>query len=188
MNTQQNVDKQIHDKQKKRNFIRHLYTVQRWAFRVFICFVILIFLTLLIGLIGFKTSWGALLLSGSIPWKWIIVGTLLLGFVFIYTDTFVQSKEERWFRHYGRQITATVTSFDEVNRRAWLRWFPSDMQEYRLTSAWTHTENGQVYSYSRRVRDRNLPNLGTQIPIIIDYDDPTYYLEEDFKRANRSSL
>lgn len=178
---QKNIHEHMHGKQRTRSLIYVLYTIQQWAFRLFWCGVGMLFLILLIGLIAIKTSWGALLLSDAVPWPWIFSGALVLGFLFIFSDTFIQSQEERWFRRYGTQIMATVTDFEEVRTAKWRRWFSLDNCEYRLRLEWTYSE--KVYTYSRRARDMQLPTRSAQVPVIIDLDDPTYFLQEDFKRS-----
>ncbi|WP_338248702.1 hypothetical protein [Dictyobacter halimunensis] len=181
---QQNIDdQQFYDKQRARTTIRREYRLQRWAFRLYLAIVALLLLCIVIGAIGIKTSWGAFIVDGSVPWKWILPCALVLGFAFIFTDTFIQNQEEGWFRRYGTQIMATVVAFEEVRIWRWPRRFFSGGSEYRLQLEWTSPQNGKIYTFSRRVRDSKLPVSGSQIPVIIDAADPTDYLQEDFKRS-----
>lgn len=181
---QQNIDEQqFYGKRRKRTTIRRAYLLQRWAFRLYLGIVALLLVCILVGVIGIKTSWGAFIIDGSVPWKWILPCALVLGFSFIFTDTFIQNQEEAWFRTYGTQIMATVVAFDEVHIWRWTRRFFSSGNEYRLKLEWTSPQTGKIYTFSRRVRDSKLPTSGSQIPVIIDAADPTYYLQEDFKRS-----
>lgn len=180
---QQDINKRLSPKEKEHTSIRMLYTMQRWAFRLYVGIVIVIFLVIAVSFIANQTAWGAFLLSSVFPWKWILPCVLLLGFLFIFTDTLLQSREEAWFRYYGIQVIATVTAFDEVSSFRWARRFFSDWTEYRLKLEWTSPDTGQIYHFSRRVRDRKLPVQGAQIPVVLDPADPTYYLQEDFKRS-----
>jgi uncharacterized membrane protein (DUF485 family) len=179
---QKNIHEDMQDKQRSRSLIYMLYKIQHWAFMLCVCGVGMLFMILLICLIAIKTSWGAMLLSDAVPWPWIFAGALVLGFLFIFTDTFIQSREEHWFRRYGTQIMATVTDFEEVRTSQWRRWFSLNDSEYRLKLEWTNPQNEMVHSYLRRVRDMQLPTRGAQVPVIIDFDDPAYFLQEDFKR------
>ncbi|GCE22839.1 hypothetical protein [Dictyobacter kobayashii] len=180
---QQNIDEQqYYDKQKKRLSISRAYMLQRWVFRLYICIVLLLLFILVVGALASKTAWGAFIVSSAMPWQLILPGALVVGFLFIFTDTFIQSREEEWFRYYGSQIIATVVAFDEVYIWRWARRFFS-VNEYRLKLEWTSPQSGQVYHFSRRVRDSKLPTQGAQIPVLIDPADPTYYLQEDFKRS-----
>lgn len=179
---QTNVQESIPGKRRTRSLLHFLYTLQRWAFRLLVCGVVLLFVLLLIGLITSKTFWGAWLLSFAIPWPWLFAGALVLGFLFIFTDTLLQSQEERWFRRYGTQIMATVTSVQEVHTMKWRRWLFLAMTEYLLQVTWTHPQTEKVYVYECRVRNMLLPPQGSQIPIVVDFADPAYYLHEDYKR------
>jgi hypothetical protein len=180
---QKHEPEHVQSKQRIRSLISVLYALQHWSFRLFWCGVAILLLILLSALIAIKTSWGALLLSDAVPWPLIFSGALVLGFLFIFSDTFIQSQEERWFRRYGTQIMATVTDFEEVRTAKWRRWFSFDNCEYRLKLEWTYPQSERIYTFSRRVRDMQLPTRGAQIPVIIDFDDPTYFLQEDFKRS-----
>jgi hypothetical protein len=180
---QTNRQEQRPGKRKARLLVHVFYTVQLWAFRLFICVILLLFIILLLGLITLKTVWGAWLLSFAVPWQWIFSGVLVLGFLFLFTDTFIQSLEERWFRRYGTQIMATVTDIEEIHATKWRRWFFLGTDECRLKLAWTHPQTEKVYAYERRVRNMRPPMRGTQIPVTIDFDDPAYFLREDFKRS-----
>jgi uncharacterized membrane protein (DUF485 family) len=179
---QTNVHKQLHDKRKARSLIHFFYTLQHWAFQALLSIIALLFVVILIGLITLKTFWGAWLLSSVVPWSWIFSAALLLGFLFIFTDTFIQAQEERWFRRYGTRIMATVTAIEEVHPMKWRRRFFLNTSECRLKLAWTHPQSEKVYVYERRVRAMTPPMRGTQIPVIIDFDDPAYFFPEDFKR------
>ena len=180
---QQNIHDHYGSKEKEHAIVRMMYTIQRWAFRLYVGIVIVIFLVIFVSFLANQTPWGAFLLSDVFPWKWILPCVLGLGFLFIFTDTLIQSREEAWFRHYGIQVIATVTAFDEVSSFRWARRFFSDWTEYQLKLEWTSPETGQIYHFSRRVRDCKLPVLGAQIPVVLDAADPSYYLQEDFKRS-----
>ncbi|WP_126630755.1 hypothetical protein [Dictyobacter alpinus] len=182
---QQNLDEQIHHKQRERTIIKTMYAVQRGAFYLYIGLVLLLFLTIFLGFLARQTPWGAFLLSTAVPWKWIVPSLLVIGFLFIFTDTFIQSREEAWFQLYGSQVLTKVVAFDEVRSFRWARRFFSDWTEYRLRLEWTSPETGQVYNFSQRVRDRKLPVMGAQIPVVLDLANPTYYLQADFKRSYR---
>lgn len=179
---QTNVHETMSDKRKTRSLIRFFYALQRWAFRLLVCSIVLLFVLLLIGLIIFKTVWGAWLLSFALPWQWLFPGALVLGFLFIFTDTLLQSQEERWFSRYGTQVMATVTSIKEVRTMRWRRWLFLNMTEYILQVTWTHPQTEKIYVYERRVRNMRLPVQGSQVPVVIDYEDPAYFLRADFKR------
>jgi hypothetical protein len=183
MNMRQRAELDMDVKQRERSLIRLLYTIQRWTFRVFLGCAAIMVVILIVGLIASQTPWGEALLYGVIPWKWILPGALVLAFAFIFSDTFLQSKEERWFQFYGSQIMATVSGYDPVQFRGprWLRWLLGRSYEYYLHLEWQQPETGTVYNYHRRVRDQKHPTLNTRLPVVIDYDDPTYYLKEDYK-------
>ncbi|GCF11808.1 hypothetical protein [Dictyobacter arantiisoli] len=179
---QQHFNEQIDAKRRENSIIHLLYTLQRWIFRLYLSIVGLLVLVLISGFIAMKTSWGSLILSGTLPWKFILPAALVIGFCFIFTDTFVQGKEERWFRRYGTEVMATVTDFREIHNSRWRRFFLSG-NEFLVILYWTSPETEQVYEYTRRVRDSNLPAKGALLPVIIDYTNPNAYWREDYKHT-----
>lgn len=183
MDMRQRVDLHMDTKQRVRTTIRVLYSVQRWVFRVVLCCAALLILVVLVGLLTSQSALGVYLLDDTLPWLWVLPALLVLGFAFIFTDSFIQGREERWFMRYGTEITATVVGAEpvRVRRWKWLRWLLGSVQEYLVKLEWQHPESGQVYHYLRRVRDQKHPQVNTRLPVIIDYDDPTYYFREDYK-------
>ena len=183
MDMRQKAEMNMDVKQRERAFIRLLYTFQRWAFRILLTCAALVLLILIVGLIASRTSWGDTLLYKTLPWQWILPGALVLAFVFMLSDTFIQSREERWFMRYGSQIMATVVGYDPVEFRGprWLRWLLGRQFEYLVRLEWQQPETGTVYQYYKRVRDQKHPTYQTRLPVVIDYDDPSYSLKEDYK-------
>ncbi|BCL78133.1 hypothetical protein ccbrp13_05980 [Ktedonobacteria bacterium brp13] len=181
---QQRVDIQTGDKGRARARIRMFYTVQRWAFRVVLGCTALVILLMIVGLC---TSWsvvGVFLLQETLPWQWILLVLLVFSFSFIFTDSFIQGREERWFMQYGTEVMASVVGSEPVRsfrRWRWVRWVLGDVDESLLVLDWQRPETEDVYHYVKRVRDQKLPALHTRLPVIIDYDDPTYFFKEDYK-------
>ena len=176
----QNQEIDLKAKQRARRTIAILYRIEKLLFYLYILYVGLLLLTLLLGLIFMYTVWGAFILSGAIPWLWILPLSLCLAFVFPLADSFIQGSEEQWFAHYGTTILASVAGFDVIKGFKW-PFFGRSIEEYRVQLNWRRPETEQMFSYSLRVRDQKLPREGTPLPITIDYDDPSYYLKKDIK-------
>ncbi len=165
-------------KQREHKLIKMLYRIEKVVFYIYAGYGVLLLLVLLLGLLLMRTAVGAFILSGAIPWLWILPLSLLFAFIFPLADTFIQDSEERWFRRYGTTINAAVTGYDAINGFNW-RIFPREIVEYRVHLTWRKPDSEQSYAYVLRVREQRLPREGTPLSVVIDYDDPTYYLKKD---------
>ncbi|HTI16016.1 MAG TPA: hypothetical protein VL461_15845 [Dictyobacter sp.] len=168
------------EKHRGRTTTHMLYQLIKWCLGVYIGYICLLGLILLTGLIFDRSTWGAFLLSAAVPWKLILPISLLVIIIFPVADTFIQSKEESWFLRYGTQIIAKVVGTEQVQFRR-LSILSRFFTEQRLQLEWQHPENGQTYHYTLRVREQRMPHWGTNLPILIDYDDPSYYWKADVK-------
>jgi hypothetical protein len=172
--------------QRERRQVRLLYRVLRTAFIVYAVYFALLLVVLLLAWIFNATAFGSAMLNGAVPWQVVLPVSLLLIIVFPIADTFIQAREEQWFAQYGTSITAKVKGVQEVRSLyprlfpRW-RWLQNWVLERRTQLEWTHPDTGKTYTYTLRVRDQIMPNWGTNLPVLIDYDDPTYYLKQDIK-------
>ncbi len=176
----QNQEVDLKAKQKARRTIALFYRIEKLLFYLYMLYVGLLLLTLLFALVLIRTALGAFILSGAVPWMWILPLSLCAAFVFPLADSFIQGSEEQWFARYGTTILAAVAGFDAIKGFKW-PFFGRNIEEYRVQLNWRQPESEQMYSYSLRVRDQKLPREGTPLPITIDYDDPSYYLKRDIK-------
>ena len=107
-----------------------------------------------------------------------------------HRGSFIQSSEEKWFVRYGTTIMATVTGFDTIKGFNW-RIF-GRLMDYRAHLEWHSSGNEAgsepIYQYALRVREQKLPQQGTSLPIVIDPDDPSFYLKKDIKDSISAHL
>ena len=177
------------DKQRERSLVRALYRIEKGAFRLYGLYIALLLIILLLAWLLDRTALGTYLLSDAIPWPIILPISLLFIIVFPIADTFIQAREERWFARYGTTISAKVKGTEEIKSGytrlfpRW-RWLQDWALEYHTRLEWTHPDTNRTYTYSLRVRDQIMPTWGTNLPVLIDYDDPTYYLKQDIKDAS----
>ncbi len=179
----QNQEVDLKAKQRARRMIALFYRIEKLLFYLYILYAGLLLLTLLLALVFMHTAWGAFILSGTVPWTWILPLSLCIGFVFPLADSFIQGSEEQWFARYGTTILASVAGFDPVKGFNW-RFFAGNVEEYYARLAWRQPASEKMYSYSLRVRDQKLPREGSALPVTIDYDDPSYYLKKDIKDSS----
>jgi hypothetical protein len=182
--TPQRVDLNAGDKERARARIALLYRLEYWAFRVVLACAALVVALVIVGACLSWNAVGLFLLQKTLPWQWVLLLLLALGFSFIFIDSFIQGREERWFMRYGSEVMATVVGYEPVHslrRWRWVRWLLGDVDESLVLLDWEQPEGGQVYHYVKRVRDQKLPSLHSRLSVIIDYDDPAYFLKEDYK-------
>ena len=170
-------------KQRARRTITLFYRIEKLLFYLYMIYVGLLLLTLLLALVFIHTAWGAFILSGAIPWIWILPVSLCIAFVFPLADSFIQGSEEQWFARYGTTILASVAGFDAIKGFKW-PFFGRSVEEYRARLAWRQPNTEHMFSYSLRVRDQKLPREGSALPVTIDYNDPSYYLKKDIKDSS----
>jgi hypothetical protein len=186
---QQSSQSYDHDKGRERTIVRTLYRSEKIAFMLYGIYIAFLFVVLLLSWILQRTALGNYLLSDAIPWRIILPISLLFIIVFPIADTFIQAREERWFARYGTTITTKVKGMQEVKSRyaklfpKW-RWLQDWILEYHTQLEWTHPDTSKTYTYLLRVRDQIMPTWGTNLSVLIDYDDPNYYLKQDIKDAS----
>ncbi|MBA2678812.1 MAG: hypothetical protein H0U76_10530 [Ktedonobacteraceae bacterium] len=179
----QNQEIDLRAKQRERSTIAILYRIEKLLLYLYVIYIGLLLLTVLLGLIFMHTVEGAFILSGAIPWTWILPISLCAAFAFPLADSFIQGSEEQWFMRYGTTILASVAGFDPIKGFKW-PFFGRSIEEYRAQLAWRQPDSEQMFSYSLRVRDQKLPKEGSALPVTIDYDDPAYYLKRDIKDSS----